>query len=122
MAVLEFDSGLEALNAVAMFNNQVLNDRQMTVRFDTKPPRDEETSSKGSSSSKLPSKLFDIYFKENLISGYLFFNSFKNFVQSRLKSVLSETVIEFVSLKCKIFVLTKNKIYRLSCIKKKHFL
>ena len=60
MAVIEYDTQLEALNAVSMFNNQVLNDRTMTVRFDTKPPGD-DTSSKGSSSSssKLPSKIID---------------------------------------------------------------
>ena len=38
MAVVEYDTPFEALNAVSMFNRQQLLDRQMTVRFDTKPP------------------------------------------------------------------------------------
>lgn len=60
MAVVEYDTPFEALNAVSMFNNQQLLDRQMTVRFDTKPPRDDEPVSKNSSSSKLPSGLKSI--------------------------------------------------------------
>ncbi len=63
MSVVEYESPLEALNAVSMFNNQTLNDRQMTVRFDTKPPRDEDSNSKSSSSShasRLPSGLKSI--------------------------------------------------------------
>lgn len=61
MAVVEYDTPFEALNAVSMFNNQQLLDRQMTVRFDTKPPRDDESNSKNSSnSSKLPSGLKSI--------------------------------------------------------------
>ena len=61
MAVVEYDTPFEALNAVAMFNNQTLMERQMTVRFDTKPPRDDEIkSSSTSSSSKLPSGLKSI--------------------------------------------------------------
>jgi len=64
MAVVEYDTQLEALNAVAMFNNQTLMDRQMTVRFDTKPPRDDDPPLKSGSgngnSSKLPSGLKSI--------------------------------------------------------------
>ena len=61
MAVVEYDTPFEALNAVAMFNNQTLMERQMTVRFDTKPPRDDEIkSSSSSSTSKLPSGLKSI--------------------------------------------------------------
>lgn len=42
MAVIEFDTAFGALNAVSMFNNQTLLDRQMSVRFDTKPPSESE--------------------------------------------------------------------------------
>ena len=38
MAVVEYDTPFEALNAVSMFHKQQLMDRQMTVRFDAKPP------------------------------------------------------------------------------------
>jgi hypothetical protein len=38
MAVVEYDTPYEALNAVSMFNKQILMDRQMSVRFDVKPP------------------------------------------------------------------------------------
>lgn len=38
MAVVEYETPYEALNAVSMFNRQQLMDRQMTVRFDAKPP------------------------------------------------------------------------------------
>lgn len=63
MAVVEYDTPFEALNAVSMFNHQTLIDRQMTVRFDTKPPKEDESTSKNSSSSsgpKLPSGLKSI--------------------------------------------------------------
>jgi RNA recognition motif-containing protein len=62
MAVVEYDSPLEALNAVSMFNHQQLMDRQMTVRFDTKPPKDDDInkSSTSSSQSKLPAGLKSI--------------------------------------------------------------
>lgn len=54
MAVVEYSSEIEALNAISMFDRQVLNDRQMNVRFDTKPPlKDDEKSS----SNSLPSGL-----------------------------------------------------------------
>jgi RNA recognition motif-containing protein len=54
MAVVEYSSEIEALNAISMFDRQVLNDRQMNVRFDTKPPlKDEEKSP----TSSLPSGL-----------------------------------------------------------------
>ena len=42
MAVVEYDTPLEALNAVSMFHNQTLLDRTMTVRFDTKPQKDDD--------------------------------------------------------------------------------
>jgi RNA recognition motif-containing protein len=56
MAVVEYESPLEALNAVAMFNHQQLMDRQMTVRFDTKPPKDDDNikSTTPSNQAKLP--------------------------------------------------------------------
>lgn len=58
MAIVEYDTPFEALNAVSMFNNQVLLDRQMTVRFDHKPPNESESErSSSSSSSRLPSGL-----------------------------------------------------------------
>jgi hypothetical protein len=38
MAVVEYDTPYEALNAVSMLNRQTLMDRQLSVRFDTKPP------------------------------------------------------------------------------------
>lgn len=67
MALIEYDTGLDALNAVAMFNKQTLLDREMNVRFDTKPPTKEEEerssrSSRGGSSSdsRLPSGLRSI--------------------------------------------------------------
>ena len=61
MAVVEYDSSLEALNAVAMFNHQQLMDRQMTVRFDTKPPKDDDNkSSTPSNQTKLPAGLKSI--------------------------------------------------------------
>jgi len=53
IAILEYDSPLEALNAVSMFNNQVLMERQMTVRFDHKAPSEAEI-------AKLPSGLKSI--------------------------------------------------------------
>lgn len=59
LAVVEYENSFEALNAVSMFNNQVLMDRKMTVRFDTKPSEDLKSSSH-SSSSKLPSGLKSI--------------------------------------------------------------
>ena len=59
LAVVEYENSFEALNAVSMFNNQVLMDRKMTVRFDTKPSEDSKSSSH-SSSSKLPSGLKSI--------------------------------------------------------------
>lgn len=55
MAVVEYDTAMEALNAVSMFNQQVLNDRQMNVRFDAKPPSSEEEKPKN-----LPSGLKSI--------------------------------------------------------------
>lgn len=58
LAVIEYENSFEALNAVSMFNNQVLMDRKMTVRFDTKPADDPKSSQ--SSSSKLPSGLKSI--------------------------------------------------------------
>ena len=62
MAVVEYDSPIESLNAVSMFNNQTLIDRQMTVRFDTKPPRDDDAPPKKTSQStqRLPSGLKSI--------------------------------------------------------------
>lgn len=65
MAVVEYDTSFEALNAVSMFNKQTLMDRQMTVRFDTKPPKEEELVKEKSllgsgSQSKLPSGLRSI--------------------------------------------------------------
>lgn len=61
MALVEYDQPFDALNAVAMFNKQVLLDREMNVRFDTKPPtKEEEDQSRSSSSSKLPSGLKSI--------------------------------------------------------------
>lgn len=62
MALVEYDQAFDALNAVAMFNKQTLLDREMNVRFDTKPPsQEEEQQSRSSSgSSKLPSGLRSI--------------------------------------------------------------
>lgn len=66
MAVVEYESAYEALNAVSMFNKQTLMDRQMTVRFDTKPPTKEEEYNRekslmsSSSQAKLPSGLKSI--------------------------------------------------------------
>jgi RNA recognition motif-containing protein len=37
IALVEYATGLEALNAITMFDNQELMDRRMSVRFDTKP-------------------------------------------------------------------------------------
>ena len=58
LAVVEYENPLEALNAVSMFNNQTLLDRKMTVRFDTKPPSEDEVEAKRT--SKLPSGLKSI--------------------------------------------------------------
>jgi len=58
IAILEYDTPLEALNAVSMFNNQVLMERQMTVRFDHKPPSEAEQ--KKAEAAKLPSGLKSI--------------------------------------------------------------
>ena len=52
MSVIEYATQFEALNAVLMFNNQVLNNRTMNVRFDTKPPNKDEDYQPA---SKLPS-------------------------------------------------------------------
>jgi RNA recognition motif-containing protein len=60
MAVVEYENPFEALNAVSMFNHQQLLDRQMTVRFDTKPPEENSKSSQSSSQAKLPSGLKSI--------------------------------------------------------------
>lgn len=60
MAVIEYETPLEALNAVSMFHTQQLLDRQMTVRFDTKPPKEDEGGKSSSSSNKLPSGLKSI--------------------------------------------------------------
>jgi translation initiation factor 2 beta subunit (eIF-2beta)/eIF-5 len=61
MAVVEYENPFEALNAVSMFNHQQLLDRQMTVRFDTKPPEENsKSSSQSSSQAKLPSGLKSI--------------------------------------------------------------
>lgn len=57
LAVVEYENSLEALNAVSMFNNQVLMERKMTVRFDTKPSDEPKGASGG---SKLPSGLKSI--------------------------------------------------------------
>jgi RNA recognition motif-containing protein len=37
IALVEYATGFEALNAITMFDNQELLDRRMSVRFDTKP-------------------------------------------------------------------------------------
>lgn len=58
MAVIEFDTKISALNAVSMFNQQVLMDRQMSVRFDEKPPTEDELYEK--QKAKLPSGLKSI--------------------------------------------------------------
>lgn len=58
MAIIEYDTPYEALNAVAMFNDQVLLDRQMTVRFDHKPPGGD--AEHDSHQAKLPSGLKSI--------------------------------------------------------------
>ena len=55
MSVIEYTSPTQALNAVLMFNNQVLNNRTMNVRFDTKPPGKDDDGYQQQSSSKLPS-------------------------------------------------------------------
>ena len=62
MAVVEYETPLEALNAVSMFHNQTLLDRTMTVRFDTKPQKDDDYNggSQSKPSSKLPSGLKSI--------------------------------------------------------------
>ena len=60
MAVVEFVSPFEALNAVSMFNHQQLLDRQMTVRFDTKPPYEEEVAPPVAPPQRLPSGLKSI--------------------------------------------------------------
>lgn len=61
MALVEYDQAFDALNAIAMFNKQMLLDREMNVRFDTKPPtKEEEEQSRSSGSSKLPSGLRSI--------------------------------------------------------------
>ncbi|RNA11658.1 myelin expression factor 2, partial [Brachionus plicatilis] len=57
LAVVEYESSLEALNAVSMFNNQVLMERKMTVRFDTKPS---DEAKGGGGAGKLPSGLKSI--------------------------------------------------------------
>lgn len=57
ISVVEYSTPLEALNAVLMFHNQVLLSRQMTVRFDTKPPKEEDA---GQNANKLPSGLKSI--------------------------------------------------------------
>ena len=50
-AVVEYDHPVEAVQAISMFNNQMLFDRKMTVRFDKQPgPTPEEL-------SQLPSRL-----------------------------------------------------------------
>ncbi len=54
MSVIEYTTPTQALNAVLMFNNQVLNNRTMNVRFDTKPPGKDDDGFQ-QSSSKLPS-------------------------------------------------------------------
>ncbi len=59
MSVVEYSTPTEALNAVLMFNNQVLNNRTMNVRFDTKPPKEDD--GYHSSASKLPSMNFNIF-------------------------------------------------------------
>jgi RNA recognition motif-containing protein len=53
IALVEYATGLEALNAITMFDKQVLNDREMSVRFDTKPKESEPN---------LPSKEFNLEF------------------------------------------------------------
>ena len=58
MAVVEYDTPLEALNACSMLNKRKLLDREMTVRFDTKPPMDESAPSQ--LQVKLPSGLESI--------------------------------------------------------------
>lgn len=65
MAVIEYDTPFEALNAVSMFNKQQLLDREMTVRFDTKPltreeERERERAKSSSAREKLPSGLRSI--------------------------------------------------------------
>lgn len=58
MAVVEYDQAMSALNAVSMFNNQTLMDRQMSVRFDAKPPSESELQDRErQAKSKLPSGL-----------------------------------------------------------------
>jgi hypothetical protein len=42
MALVKCETPLEALDAVAMFNNQTLINRQMIFKFDTKPPSDDK--------------------------------------------------------------------------------
>lgn len=58
MAVIEYDTPFAALNAVSMFNQQVLLERQMTVRFDAKPAEKDEPAPPAV--SKLPSGLKSI--------------------------------------------------------------
>ena len=58
MAVVEYDTPFEALNACSMLNKRKLLDREMTVRFDTKPPMDESAPSQPQ--VKLPSGLQSI--------------------------------------------------------------
>lgn len=66
LALVEYDTPMDALNAVSMFNQQTLMDRQMTVRFDTKPPSESENEAK---QSKLPSGLKSIGKGLNLSGG-----------------------------------------------------
>ena len=64
MSVVEYTTPMQALNAVLMFNNQVLNNRTMNVRFDTKPPGKEEEGYQQQPASKLPSNFKKIYKKK----------------------------------------------------------
>jgi RNA recognition motif-containing protein len=72
MAIVEYETSVEALNAISMLNKHMLNDRQMQVRFDNIKHLDESSSNKPgilssnnmngnmSNQSKLPSGLKSI--------------------------------------------------------------
>ncbi len=57
MAVIEYETAVAALNSVSMFNQQMLMDRTMTVRFDGKPGA---SGGRDEPAAKLPSGLKSI--------------------------------------------------------------